>query len=177
MRIASNLYIKMATPVWPFSYNTGIKVTSAELASPAYVMRPLLWVRFFWENPKTDLWSQIIRILHYEKNGRSEKGSFTTSVHICCRHLHLLRTVFFFEKPLDKNTFFKSFPQKTIGFWISEIQIWICSEGSTLSVDFSDHIQGTPAELAQECLLSGYPVSEHLKKARVCLRKSFDRRP
>ena len=32
---------------------------------------------FFWENPKTDLWSQIIRILHYQKNGRSEKGSFT----------------------------------------------------------------------------------------------------
>ena len=32
---------------------------------------------FFWENPKTDLWSQIIRILHYQKNGRFEKGSFT----------------------------------------------------------------------------------------------------
>ena len=32
---------------------------------------------FFRENPKTDLWSQIIRILHYQKNGRSEKGSFT----------------------------------------------------------------------------------------------------
>ena len=32
---------------------------------------------FFWENPKTDLWSQIIRILHHQKNGRSEKGSFT----------------------------------------------------------------------------------------------------
>ena len=24
----------------------------------------------FWENPKTDLWSQIIRILHCQKNGR-----------------------------------------------------------------------------------------------------------
>ena len=23
---------------------------------------------FFWENPKTDLWSQIIRIFHYQKN-------------------------------------------------------------------------------------------------------------
>ena len=32
---------------------------------------------FFCENPKTDLWSQIVRILHYQKNGRSEKGSFT----------------------------------------------------------------------------------------------------
>ena len=32
---------------------------------------------FFWENPKTDLWSQIIQILHHQKNGRSEKGSFT----------------------------------------------------------------------------------------------------
>ena len=32
---------------------------------------------FFWENPKTDLWSQIIWILHYQKNGRSEKGSST----------------------------------------------------------------------------------------------------
>ena len=32
---------------------------------------------FFKENPKMDLWSQIIRILHYQTNGRSEKGSFT----------------------------------------------------------------------------------------------------
>ena len=31
----------------------------------------------FLENPKTDLWSLIIRILHYQKNRRSEKGSFT----------------------------------------------------------------------------------------------------
>ena len=31
----------------------------------------------FLENPKTDLWSPIIWILHYQKNGRSEKGSFT----------------------------------------------------------------------------------------------------
>ena len=36
------LYIKMAAPGWPFSCNTGIKVTSAELASPAHVIRPLL---------------------------------------------------------------------------------------------------------------------------------------
>ena len=35
---------------------------------------------FFWENPKTDLWSQIIRILHYQKNGRSEKGSWQRNV-------------------------------------------------------------------------------------------------
>ena len=33
----------------------------------------------FLENPKTDLWSLIIRILHYPKNRRSEKGSFTTT--------------------------------------------------------------------------------------------------
>ena len=48
MRIASNLYIKMAAPGWPSSCNTGIKVASAELASPiaspAHVIRPLLWV-------------------------------------------------------------------------------------------------------------------------------------
>ena len=31
----------------------------------------------FWENPKTDLWFPIIWILHYQKYGRSEKGSFT----------------------------------------------------------------------------------------------------
>ena len=44
MRIASNLYIKMATPGWPLSCNTGKKVTSVELASPAHVIRPLLRV-------------------------------------------------------------------------------------------------------------------------------------
>ena len=46
MRTASNLYIKMAALSWPGSYNTGIKVISAELASPtkqsspAHVTRP-----------------------------------------------------------------------------------------------------------------------------------------
>ena len=44
MRVASKLYIKMAAPGWPFSCNTKIKVTLAELASPAHVIRPLLWV-------------------------------------------------------------------------------------------------------------------------------------
>ena len=44
MHPPSNLYIKLATPGWPFSCNTGIKVTSAELSSPAHVFRPLLWV-------------------------------------------------------------------------------------------------------------------------------------
>ena len=34
MRIASNLYIKMAAPGRPFSCNSAIKVTSLELASP-----------------------------------------------------------------------------------------------------------------------------------------------
>ena len=42
---------------------------------------------FFWENPKTDLWTQIIRILHHQKNGRSEKGSFTMTT-ACPRALH-----------------------------------------------------------------------------------------
>ena len=31
----------------------------------------------FWENPKTDLWSPIIWILHYQKTEGSIKGSFT----------------------------------------------------------------------------------------------------
>ena len=44
MRIASNLYIKMAAPGWLFSCNTGIKVTLAEQASAAHVIRPLLRV-------------------------------------------------------------------------------------------------------------------------------------
>ena len=50
MHIASNLYIKMAALGWPFSCNTRIKVTLAELASPtnqaslALVIKPLLWV-------------------------------------------------------------------------------------------------------------------------------------
>ena len=34
MRIASNLYMKMAAPGSPFHCNTKIKVTLAELASP-----------------------------------------------------------------------------------------------------------------------------------------------
>ena len=50
-----------------------------------------------------------------------------------------MRTIFFFfEKPLVKNTFFKSFPKKTLRFWISKIWIYIWSEESTLSVDFMD---------------------------------------
>ena len=32
---------------------------------------------------------------------------------------------FFFEKPLVKNTFFKSFPKKPLRLWISKIRIWI----------------------------------------------------
>ena len=34
MRIASNHYVKMAAPGWPFSCNTGIKVTSARASQP-----------------------------------------------------------------------------------------------------------------------------------------------
>ena len=50
MHTASDLYIKMAAPGWSGSCNTGIKVTSPELASPTNraspgrVIRPLLWV-------------------------------------------------------------------------------------------------------------------------------------
>ena len=39
---ASNHYIKMPTLGWPGSCNAEIKVTSAELASQAHVIRPLL---------------------------------------------------------------------------------------------------------------------------------------
>ena len=42
MRVASNLYIKMAAPGWHGSHNTGIKVIVVELASSAHVIRPLL---------------------------------------------------------------------------------------------------------------------------------------
>ena len=42
MRTASNLVIKMAAPGWPSSHNSAIKVTSAELASLAHVIRPSL---------------------------------------------------------------------------------------------------------------------------------------
>ena len=167
MRIASNLYIKMVAPVWPFSCNTGIKVTSAGIASPASVIRPLLWVRFFWENPKTDFWSQIIRILRYQKNPEDPKKD----------HLRLLYTSVSYRFSFLEKPPVKSFPKKPLRSWISETRIWIWSEESTLSVDSSDHIQVTPAGLAQECLLSGYPASERLKHARVCLRKCFDRRP
>ena len=34
MHTASNLSIKLVAPDWPFSCNTGIKVTSAEISSP-----------------------------------------------------------------------------------------------------------------------------------------------
>ena len=83
MRIASNLYIKMVAPVWPFSCNTGIKVTSAGIASPAGVIRPLLWVRFFGRIQKRISDLRSYGFFTTKKNGRSEKGSFTTSVHIC----------------------------------------------------------------------------------------------
>ena len=92
MRIASNLYIKMAAPVWPFSCNTGIKVTSAGIASPAGVIRPLLWVRFFGRIQK-----RISDLRSY--------GFFTTKkkrkirkriIYDFCAHL--FRTVFLFSK-------------------------------------------------------------------------------
>ena len=42
MRVTCNLYIQMAATGWPFSCNTWIKDTSAELARPAHVIRLLL---------------------------------------------------------------------------------------------------------------------------------------
>ena len=92
MRIASNLYIKMVAPVWPFSCNTEIKVTSAGIASPAGVIRPLLWVRFFGRIQK-----RISDLRSY--------GFFTTKkkrkirkriIYDFCTHL--FRTVFLFSK-------------------------------------------------------------------------------
>ena len=92
MRIASNLYIKMVAPVWPFSCNTGIKVTSAGIASPAHVIRHLLWVRFFGRIQK-----RISDLRSY--------GFFTTKkkrkirkriIYDFCTHL--FRTVFLFSK-------------------------------------------------------------------------------
>ena len=54
------------------------------------------------------------------------------------RHQHRFRPFFFCEKPLVKNTFFKSFPKKTLRFWISKIRIWIWSDESTPRVYFMD---------------------------------------
>ena len=95
MRIASNLYIKMTAPVWPFSCNTGIKVTSARIASPAHVIRPLLWVRF---------------LDHTDSSLPKKREIRKRIIYDFCTHL--LRTVFFPHKLLVKNTFFKSFPKK-----------------------------------------------------------------
>ena len=108
MRIASNLYIKMVAPVWPFSCNTGIKVTSAGIASPAHVIRPLQWVRFFGRIQKriSDLRSYGF-FTTKKKNGRSEKGSFTTSVHIC------FVPFFFSRKPACQKYVCQIFSQKT----------------------------------------------------------------
>ena len=107
MRIASNLYIKMVAPVWPFSCNTGIKVTSAGIASPAHVIRHLLWVRFLGESKNGFLISDHTDSSLPKKNGRSEKGSFTTSVHIC------FVPFFFSRKTACQNYVCQIFCQKT----------------------------------------------------------------
>ena len=107
MRIAFNLYITMAAPVWPFSCNTEIKVTSAELASPARVIRSLLWVRFFGRIQK-----QIC--------DRRSYGFFTTKKTEAPKkdHLRLLYTsvayrLFFLSKNrLSKILFSIPFPKK-----------------------------------------------------------------
>ena len=39
MRIASNLYIKMAVPGWPFYVVQGLKSPRQQLATPAHVIR------------------------------------------------------------------------------------------------------------------------------------------
>ena len=37
---------------------------------------------FFWENPKADFWSQIIWILHYQKNIKSKKDHLPWQRHV-----------------------------------------------------------------------------------------------
>ena len=49
MHIASNLYIKMVTLDSPGSCSTGIKVTLAELASPAKRDSPELMYEFYYQ--------------------------------------------------------------------------------------------------------------------------------
>ena len=118
MRIASNLYIKMTAPVWPFLCNTGIKVTSAGIASPAHKISPLLWVRFFGRIQTRICELRSHGFFTTKKTGDPKKD-----------HLRLLYTSvayrFFFHKLLFKNTFFKSLPKKTLRSRISEIRIWI----------------------------------------------------
>ena len=101
MRIASNLYMTMAAPVRPFSCNTGIKVTSAEQGSPAYVIRPLLWGRLFGRIQK-----QICDLRSY--------WFFTTETTEDPKkdHLRLLYTsvayrFFFFRKTACQKCFFQ----------------------------------------------------------------------
>ena len=92
MRIASNLYIKMVAPVWPFSCNTGIKVTSTGIASPAGVIRPLLWVRFFGRIQKRISDLRSYGFFTTKKNRKIRKRI----IYDFCTHL--FRTVFLFSK-------------------------------------------------------------------------------
>ena len=102
MRIASNLYIKMVAPVWPFSCNTGIKVTSAGIASPAGVIRPLLWVRFFGRIQK-----RISDLRSYGFFTTNKKRKIRKSI-IYDFCTHLFRTVFLLSKNRLSNLFPKN---------------------------------------------------------------------
>ena len=51
---------------------------------------------------------------------------------------HLLRNIFVRKTACQKYFFLKSFPKQTLRLWISKILIWIWSEESTQSVDFTD---------------------------------------
>ena len=109
MRIASNLYIKMVAPVWPFSCNTGIKVTSAGIASPAGVIRPLLWVRFLGESKNGFLISD-----HTDSSLPKKKTEDPKKEHLRLLFTSVSYRFSFLEKPPVKNTFVKSFPKKPL---------------------------------------------------------------
>ena len=60
---------------WSFQLNFEKFKPSWQTYEEKYVQNQ---VASFWENPKTDSWSQIIWIPYYQKNNRrSKKGSFT----------------------------------------------------------------------------------------------------
>ena len=106
MRIASTLYMTMAAPVRPFSCNTGIKVTSAELGSPAYVIRPLLWVRLFGRIQK-----RICDLRSYEFFS-TETTEDPKKDHLRLLYTSVAYRFFFFRKTACQKCFFQILPQK-----------------------------------------------------------------
>ena len=125
MRIASNLHIKMVGPVWPFSCNTGIKVTSGGIASPAHVIRPLLWVRFFGRIQK-----RISDLRSYGFFTTKKKTEDPKKDHLRLLYYICFLPFFFSRKTACQKYFCQIFSQKLLRSWISEIRIWIWSEES-----------------------------------------------